>query len=279
MKKINFLAVVMLFSLTPFLLAQNFKGKAEQVKIANTQGKLTPGETLVYSVEWLGIPGGKIILKVEGKTVIDGRECYHVSARALPNAFFRMFHDVEYKVDSYIDIKTHFTRRFEKVRRLKQTFTYVAIEFNQEKNEATYKYYKPRGCVRITDFASLRKGISASDTKTVKVPAEVQDLLSGLYYLRLINLKEGTSYSVNISYEQKKWPLKIKEGKPFLKDIYRKGTFSVLELSPQSDLIDFISGKRRISVYFTADSLRTPVLFTINTNIGLLRGVIQDLPR
>lgn len=266
----------MLISILP---AQNFKGRQQQIEILPPYKKLTIGETLTYSAEWLGIPIGRIILKVVEIKNINGYACYHVNAQALPNRFFRRFYDIEYKVDTYIDTKTFYTQRFEKTRRIKDIFTYVIIEFNREKNEATYRYYSPGGSVEIIDFPSLRKEIVANEIITIKVPAYAQDLLSSLYYFRLQNIKEGRGYSLNISYHSKNWPVDIKIEKPFLKDLHKKGTFAVIELSPSSALNNFILGRRGMRVYFTVDSRRMPLLFTLNTAIGIIRGVICDLPK
>jgi len=222
---------------------------------------------------------GKIILRAVGIENINGHECYHINAQSFPNRFFRRFYDIEYKVDTYIDTKTFYPQRFEKTRRIKDIFTYVIIEFNREKNEAIYHYYSPKGPSEVFDFPSLRREMVANEIITIKVPPDAQDLLSSLYYFRLQNIKEDTVYSLNISYHSKNWPVEIKIEKPFLRDMHKKGTFAVIELSPSSELNDFILGRRGMRVYFTVDSRRIPLLFTLNSAVGIIRGVICDLPK
>lgn len=279
MKRVVFFLTAAIISLSSLAFAQNFKGRVQEATIATPQNKLTIGETLVYSVEWLGISAGKIILSVNGTEKIDGNECYHVTAKALPNKFFRMFHDVEYRVDSFIDTKGLFSRRFEKVKRLNNVYTCLVIEFNPEKNEAKYKFDCAKAPADTNESASLRKKRATNKNTIVKIPTGTQDVLSTLYYFRLLDIKKGEAYPVNVSYDRQNWAFKINVGEPYLRDFHKKGSFCLFQISPNSDLINSITGKRGITIYLTADSFRKPALFTMNTKIGFLRGILQDLAK
>ncbi len=70
------------------------------------------------------------MLKVEGITTINNYECYHITAKVIPNRFFQHFYDLEYKVHSYIDKQLYYTRRFEKIRRMNKQ--YNRLEFKLE---------------------------------------------------------------------------------------------------------------------------------------------------
>lgn len=279
MKKIIVIWTIIFFSLSAILYAQDFRGGIEKISISEPERGLVVGEVLQYSVEWLGIPVGKIVLKVEGIIDINNHKCYHITGRAIPNKFFRRFYDMEYKVDTYIDVKDLYPHRFEKIRRMNNIFTYVVIEFDQEKNKATYRYYTPQGPIEIIEFPSMRKEMIANETTTIEVPYGVQDLFSSFYYFRLLKIKEGASYPIDISYGLKNWKVDIKVEKPFWKDIYKKGTFAVIRGYPSSALNDFILGRRRIHVDFTADSRRIPLVFNLSTAIGSIQGIIQDIPK
>jgi len=278
MRKNLFFAIAFI-GLWPLTFAQNFKGKEIKLSIEPSPYKLTPGETLTYSAEWLGFPAGKIILSVKGIEQVSGHECYHVYAWARPNNFFRMFYDVEYKVDSYIDTKTFSTLRFEKIRRKNQVFDYSMIQFDREKNEATYSSCHPQGPIDKINFASLSKDLAANNPKTVKTASLTQDPLSSVYYFRLLDIKENNVYSINISFDQKDWPVKVKVGKLLLKEIRKKGIFSVFEFSAEAGMLNFVGGTGKSMVYFTTDSKRIPLSFATNTKFGPIKGLIQDLPK
>ncbi len=273
LKKAHIL-IILVLSLTSPICAQDFRDKPQDISICAPQKELHAGETLVYSVEWLGIPVGKIILKVEETAVLNNNECYHITARVTPNRFFQRLYDLEYKVDSYIDKKTFLPVRFEKVRRLKKESNFVTIDFDHEKNEAKYKCW---GSMVFIKLSPQREKLEAVNPVTTSIPKGTQDLFSSFYYFRVLKIEEGQSYPVNIYYNQRNWPVKMKVDKPFLREMRKKGVFAVVKVFPVSELNDYILGKRNFSVYLTVDSRRTPLEFRLNSAMGPVRGIIQGL--
>ena len=63
------LAACCCWLLVPQCHAQNFIGKKEKIVIAEPEKSLRIGERLEYSVEWLGVAVGKIVLHVEGEKI------------------------------------------------------------------------------------------------------------------------------------------------------------------------------------------------------------------
>ncbi len=273
------IAILSLFSVLCFLFsqgyAQNFAHKEEKISIAAPEASLKIGEQLRYSVDWLGIPVAKIILTVQGIEKIDGNDCYHIMALATPNKFLRKFYDVQYTVHTYIDTKTFLTRRFEKTRVSKGKSNYIAIDFDREKKEVRYKEL---GSAPSLNISVMRDQVAASVPVTLKILDGTQDLFSSFYYLRSLELKENQNYELNIYYEQRNWVLNAKVERPFSKDIRKIGSFAIFGVSLDSNLGELIIGKRKMLVYFTADSRRIPVEFKLKTSVGSIRGRIQDIP-
>lgn len=258
------------------IYGQNFKGDPQQISISEPQKGFKIGETLEYSIEWLGIPVGKIAMRVEGLTTINNYECYHIIAGVMPNKFFRHFYDLEYEVHSYIDRRSFVPIRFEKIRRLNKETNYVTIDFDHQKNEASYKSW---GSGLFVKFSPVRDKLEVANPITTKIPKGTQDLFSSFYYFRIVKIKEDQSYPVNIYYNQRNWPLVMQVDKPFLKEMRKQGAFAVVKLSPVSELNDYILGKRKFYVYVTVDSRRIPLEFRMNTAVGPIRGIIQNLPK
>lgn len=276
MKKIIILILLSL-GLSTLVYAQNFRDKKEKITIAPPANALKTGEQLCYSVEWLGIPVGKIILSVQGIKKIDGNECYHIMAMAMPNKFLSKLYEIKYIVHTYIDTKTFYTRRFEKTRRLKGKFSYVLIDFDREKKEVRYKQL---GSAPLLDISAVRDQIAASLPVTLKILDDTQDLFSSFYYLRFLGLKENQKHNhLNIYYAQRNWSVNARIEEPFLKDMRKLGSFAVFGVSLDSNLGEFIIGKRKMLVYFTADSRRIPLEFKLATSLGLIRGKIQNIPQ
>lgn len=271
-----FIIFILLLNVSNPAYPQNFKAKSENITISDPEKGFKVGERLAYSVEWLGIPVGKIILKVEGITIINNQGCYHISAEAMPNNFFRHFYDLEYKVHSYIDKESFLPVRFEKIRRLNKKTNYTTIDFDHQNNEARYK---SAGSMAFVEISPARQKLETLNPITTRIPQGTQDLFSSFYYFRILKIKEGQSYPVNIYYEQRNWPVRMKVGNPFSREIRKAGSFAVVKLIPVSELNDYILGRRNFFVYLTADSRRIPLEFRLNTALGYIRGALVDLPK
>lgn len=275
LKKVAILIILVLSVGNP-IYAQNFKAKPQNITISDPGKELNIGETLEYSVEWLGIPVGRIVLKVEGITTINNYECYHITVKALPNSFFQHLYDLEYTVHTYIDKQFYYTRRFEKIRRINKQYNHIVIDFDQEKHKAVFF---SEGFATLFKISPERNKIEANTPITTEIPYGTQDLLSSFYYFRFLSMRENTSYPVNIYYNQRNWPVDMKVDKPFLKEIRKKGSFPVVKISPDSLLNNYILGKRRLIVYLTTDSHRIPLEFKLETALGPISARIQNLPK
>jgi hypothetical protein len=249
---------------------------ALELKIAPPQAHLCVGEKLEYDVEWLGLPVGSITLKLEEKVPWRGAECYRITARALPNSFFKGIYDIEYNVPSFLDTRTLSSLRFEKTRRIGADSNQVIIDFDQKNRSVSFKSEGTQSGFKISPS---RPQLEERQPPTALIPAGTQDLLSSFYVFRLLGLEEGGTYPLNIYYNQRNWPVEMKVGKPFIKEMRRRGTFQVVKIYPESEINEYILGGRKFEVYITADSARVPVEFRLNTAIGSLSARIKELPQ
>ena len=274
MRKIAVL-VCFLLILPVFVCAQNFSGRRQnKIPIAEPEKSLKIGERLEYSLEWLGVPVGTITLHVEEIRNIEGHDCYYVTAHAMPNKYLAKLYDVEYTVHTYIDTKHIYTRRFEKIRRMKDQYNYVTIDFDRENKRVEYR---SEGSAPLFDISEGHRDEAGQEIpRTLEGINGTQDLFSSIYYLRLLELKKNHSYNIEIYYDQKNWPLTMRVGEPFMMDIRHQGTFAVFKTTMDSELGKFILGKSKMTVYFTADSRRIPVEFKFWTGLGYIRGIISD---
>ncbi len=273
-KKVAIL-IILVLNVSNAVYAQNFKAKPQNITISDPAKELSIGEALEYSVEWLGIPVGRIVLKVEGITTINNYECYHITAKVLPNRFFQHLYDLEYTVHTYIDKQFYYTRRFEKIRRINKQYNHIVIDFDQEKHKAVFS---SEGSTAFFKISPGRNKIEADAPITNEIPYGTQDLLSSFYYFRFLDIRENNSYPVNIYYNQRNWLVDMKVSKPFLREIRKKGSFPAVEIAPDSLLNNYILGKRRLIVFLTTDSRRIPLEFKLETALGPISARIQNPP-
>jgi len=258
------------------VLAQDIKDDGKKpLSILPNHEKIKPKETLEYSLKWLGMDVGKIILKVEGFKNIKGHKCYHITAQAIPNDFLNGIWNLDYKVHSYIDYRTLDPIRFERIRRINKEFNHTIIDFDHRRNQAEY----------LSEELELTTLDTPVDHKinlkpiTDKIPSGTQDLLSIFYYFRFKDIQENFRYAINIYYDQKNWPVEIKTEKAFLKQIERKGEFSVVKISSDSKLNDHLFGGDELVFFLTFDSRHIPLEFEFDTALGTVTGIIQEIPR
>ncbi len=255
--------------------AQDFKGKpAVKIVIQPTLQKFTPGEKLDYVVEWLGIPVGHIFLEVHEMTTFRGRPCYYLSSRSYPNRLFRKIYDLEYRVYSYVDAQTMTTMRFVKIRRINKQFNYVVIDFDQVRHRARYRSW---GTSQVANLSG-RKAPLIEQQPTSVIKDRTEDLLSAFFYFRTLPCEPGGEYPVNVYYSQSNWPITMKVGQPFVREMRKRGQFQVMNVMITSSLNDFILGKRGFKVCLTVDSRRVPLEFSIGSAVGELRGILRKLP-
>jgi len=277
MAKIRFFMALFVFCFFcyGFTLAQNFAQKVPKPKIETPDLQPKVGESLFYTIRWLGVPVGKVSLEVKDMVKVSNRDCYHITAEARPNNLLKKFVDLAYQVDSFVDKELLVSRRFKKERAMDGKYNYVIIDFNPEENTADYKSEGGGTSIKVSD---KRSDLNINNPSTDKIPGGTQDLLSVLYYLRQINVEEGENYPVNIYYGGRNWEASFVVGQPYWRDIRKKGTFPVFKFTPSSELNDFILGRRTFSISLTCDSRRVPLEFSFSTGIGSITARLDNIP-
>lgn len=228
----------------------------DSARIEEPNKSLQVGEKLVYAVDWIGIPAGFITLEVKETMQINNHLAYHIIAKARPNRFFKIFYDIEYTVHTYIDTKTLKPIRFHKERSLNRKITDETIEFSYDTDNAIWEYSNPK----------TRKELS--------IPKNAQDLLSSLYYFRLIKIGLGKHYPISIIYGGESWSVDIMAERIADIQITNRGHFKTMVIAPVSDLAKHITGFKNFKAFLTTDKRRLPVLFTMRTKIGYLSGIL-----
>lgn len=256
------------------LFAQNFAARPPQkILLAEPQGSLVIGETLEYTVEWLGIPSGKITFKVAGIVNYQGRECYHLKLLAVPNSFFARFYDVEYNVESFVDVKQFYPYYYQKRKRFRNDLSSETIEFDRLANTAKTTV---SGMTEAVINSPLKSKIK--QPRTSRISEKSLDSLSAVYFLRLQEIAPDQEIQFFIYQDFSDWQFKVKPGVPYLRDLRKIGSLAVIELTPESKLTGFVFGRNTAGIYLTADSRRIPIEFSVNTAIGSIRVRLKKIP-
>jgi hypothetical protein len=233
----------------------------EKVIIPAPKQTLAVGEYLVYAVDWRGIYAGQIILHIKEIVNFSNRQCYHIIAQARPNKFFRLFYNVKYIVETYIDKETNMPLRFYKRKIFGRKVTEETINFDYNNNIAVWNY---------TGYKSKTINLSAGN---------VQDLLSSLYYFRLESFTLGGNYPLDVVYNGAAWKLNAKINSLELVKMYHRQPLKAYTVSLSSKLAKHITGEKEIKIYFSAKERHIPLFFNFRTKIGYLNGVLKNMPQ
>jgi hypothetical protein len=204
------------------------------------------GENLVFSVEYGFYRAGTATMSVLDAEYVNGGLSFHIRTTAESNDFISSFYKVRDKVDSYVDIKGIFSRRFEK--RLR--------EGGYSSDEYVDLYHD-----RLIALSTKQK------RALVEIPLYVQDILSTLYYIRTFDLKVGRNETIETYADGKVYPLKVL--------VYKKekvevpaGTFMCVLIEPVLKSEGIFRQKGRLLVWLTDDKNRIPVKMTSKVAIG-----------
>ncbi len=218
----------------------------------------TVGEKLVFAVSWMGIPVGTGSLEVKEKSILNGRETYHVVALAETNEFLSKLYPVHDEIHSTFDAED-----------------YRSYEFSKTLKEGRYRAEE-----KIVFDHAAKKGRYESflnkDKKTVDITQGTMDLLSAFYWFRSQSVKVGGRAETSVSSEEKDWRTEFRVLRAEIKIIRNHGAFWTLVVEPKTGLKGILYDRGQAWVYFTTSAARIPIWITLKTPFGPVVGVLEN---
>lgn len=216
--------------------------KQEDIKIVTPQPKLAVGERFTYKAEWLGMEVGKAVLLVKEITQMNGRQVYHVMATAETTALISKLYKVEDVISTYIDVNELYPVRFDKKQREGGQSSDGYIDFDHDAGKARY-------FSRLTD-----------EKKESTLPKRAQDPLSCIYFYRMSDVKAGETFSANVNLNDKNWFVQAKIIDRGVVKIENVGEWKAFMAEPLPWFQGKLTQKARVSIWFSADEKRIPLL-------------------
>ncbi len=213
------------------------------------------GERLKFEIKYGFISAGTATLGIPETVTERGYECYRIVSLAESNSFFSAFFTVRDVAESYLDTRELVPRRFEKRLREGNFRAHDIVLFDHDRHVALY----PKRGDRL-----------------VPISVGAQDILSSLYYVRMMDLTVGRSTFIDNHADRKNYPLEIK--------VLRKervkvpvGRFDCLVVEPVMRGAGLFSHQGRLTVWLTDDAARIPVLMKSKIMVGSITAVLTDL--
>ena len=220
-------------------------------------------EELVYEVRWAGMPGGKAVLAVKWKDKFKGEhDIYHVKLETLSNSFMSIFYPVSTEAESYIDVEGSFSRFFKLTQKEGRIQQKEKVEFDYEENVARYEKEK-------------REPFSPKHTLNVRLVDKVQDPLSAIYYLRLMDLRVGESARMVVHTCRRRWLVGVRVLKTEKVSLPVLGEFSAFKVQPETAFPGVFVRKGRMTAWLEEKS-KVPLKMTVDIPIGSVTVLLTE---
>lgn len=220
--------------------------------VAFAQG-FQDNEYLRYRVHYGFLNAGFASLKVN-ETVLNGKPHYHVVGEGSSTGAVRAFFKVDDRYETYFDKNNYTPSKF--IRKVR--------EGGHEKD-------------RILTFDHSRKVVTINDLKAKRVtyaqfPANVQDMLSGFYYLRTKtnnDFKTGEFQNLNIFMDGEVYPFRLKvEGRERIKTKF--GYINAIKLRPYVQSGRVFKAQESVSMWVSDDRNLVPLKIKAELAVGSL---------
>lgn len=213
------------------------------------------GERFVYDVLLNDAKVGKAVMKVE-KTILQGREVYHLTSEVKSSGFFALIIPINDRVESYMDVKDLYSHRIE-----------IRKERRRKKEEKV---------VNFDQIGHRAVQWKNNEAETFEIPPRVQDSLSSLYFFRTQPLPEaGEAVAIDVHESEK-------NGKLEVLSLYKErvttpaGTFDTIKVQTALPKEGPLSSKGRVFIWFTDDDKRVPVLMQTESKRGVITVLLSS---
>jgi hypothetical protein len=209
------------------------------------------GELFTFAIQYGLIYAGDATLEVRNIAVLDSTRAYHIISTARTNSAFDLVFKVRDRHDSYMDYDNLYSLRFEKHLREGRFKRDEKVIFDQRNHVAMY------------------------DDKQVPIPPNTQDFLSALYCARTLSLDVGMAVAMANHTGGKNYPIYVK--------VLRRervkvpaGEFNCLVVEPVLETASIFEHKGKLTIWFTDDKFKMPVLLRSKVVIGAFEAVLKD---
>ncbi|WP_176955889.1 DUF3108 domain-containing protein [Catalinimonas alkaloidigena] len=257
--KLNVTVLSLLAAACILISTAAFTDRGQLRRLPNTS--FQPGERLDYRVHYGIFDGGEATIETSPRVhLINDRPCYKIEVKGRTTGMVRIAYKVRDVWGSYVDTAAFVPHRF--YRRIEEN--------NYRKYETTYVDHF-REEARIVDE---RK----NEEKLMQIPKEVLDMVSGSFYMRLLdyeNMKQGQTIKVSGIFEDHLYHLSIiYQGKEQIKTEF--GKIKCIRLTPELPENSLFNGENAIDVYISDDQNHVPVKIRANMFVGALEIDLKE---
>lgn len=218
---------------------------------------INAGESISFRIHYGFITAGNATLSTT-KTSYNGQPAFYVRGVGKTSGAAKAFFKVEDVYESYISAK-------------QEPLFYV-----RNVSEGSYtQHLQSTFNTNNNTLVLVDKKHTDRPAKTVKVPNDVQDILSCFYYLRSVdNLKVGSVLKMSVWIDDELFPFQLKVVGTE-KITTKFGKVNCLKIIPSVVSGRVFKDKEGVTMWVTNDQNRVPVLIKAELAVGSLKASID----
>ena len=218
-------------------------------------------EKLTLDVSWGLLSVGEATMSVDKLVMFNGRPAYHLVSEARSNSFCDTFYEVRDLNESWVDARTLTSLGYSKKLREGTYYRDVWVLYDRDAGTFVQRQTKKDGTFEV---------------KTGTIPAQVQDILSSVYFVRAHDLPDGGQVIVDVNTPEN-WPLAVKvTARETVKVPAGKFPAVLVEPAMRREGL-FIQKGKRLRLWLSDDAARRPLMMKVEVFFGHITAVLREM--
>lgn len=218
-------------------------------------------ERLVFDMSWGLLAVGHATLGVDKIVMFNGRPAYHLVSEARSNAFCDTFYEVRDLNESWLDARTLTSLGYSKKVREGHFFRDDWVLYDRDAGTFVNRRVSKDGSFSV---------------RTGTIPANVQDILTSIYFVRAQQLPDGAEIKVPVNTPDN-WPLVIKVMKRESVKVPR-GRFASVIIEPAMAREGiFVHKGKRLRLWFSDDPQRRMLMMKAEVFFGNVTASLREM--
>lgn len=218
-------------------------------------------EKLTFSMSWGLLSVGEATLSVNKIVMFNGRPAYHLVSEARSNAFCDTFYVVRDLNESWLDARTLTSLGYSKKIREGHFFRDDWVLYDRDAGTFVNRRVSKDGSFSV---------------RTGTIPANVQDILTSIYFVRAQSLPDGAEIKVPVNTPDN-WPLIIKVMKRESVKVPQGRFASVIVEPAMAREGIFVQKGKRLRLWFSDDPQRRMLMMKAEVFFGNVTASLREM--
>ncbi len=218
-------------------------------------------EKIALQVSWGMLDVGVATLSVDRIVLFNGRPAYHLVSEAKSNGFCDTFYRVRDLNESWLDARTLTSLGYSKKLREGNFFRDEWVLYDRDAGTFVARRVNKDGTFAI---------------RTGTIPAQVQDVLSSIYYVRAQDLAGKNEVIVDVNTPDN-WPLSVKiKERETVKTHVGKHAAVLVEPEMRREGL-FVQKGKRLRLWLSDDAQKRPLLMKVEVFFGHVTASLREM--